>query len=1537
MTASGGPTTGNMTVKWLAPLTLNGSPLLNYSVVTATDGGAFGAPVTVGKVLKRILPCAGVSSCDFRVYATNGAGTSGPSNVANGTWAVPSKPTILTVTGGPAVGQMSMTVRSPASNGGKEVSGFLYDVQVNSTGGWTGPFAVTGAGPRTVGCSSILGSGGCSYRIYAVNDVGSSLPSAVLAGSWNLPKAPGLISVKPGPLAGGATIEWQGPGDTGGLAPSFSYEIAVDGGSFGPGASSLPSNPKKASVECPGTNNCSYRVTATNAKGAGPASNVMTTAFNPPGRIANPLATVTSVADLNLGSGTPTATVTWGAPPNTGGLAITGYDGRMCTANLGNCDETDSAWAAAPVVSLGNTTTWRIPCPAGLITCTFEVRAINSLGNGPWGAAARLTPFAVTNVVATTAAPAGNVTIIWTGPAEAGAGVVQIALYSCLTTSGCGNTSNWSNTGIAISGNPQTVTHNCGQGVSCTYRVVAIGSGGAGSSASSATSVAAGSTLPDAPSGLTASSHPSMIGAVNLGWTVPSNSGSFPVSDYVFQRSVNSGPFSAPISTGSTSLTYTDSGCGASNSCTYQVAAVTSAGTGSYSNTATAEGANVPSAPLNLQSSQGVSLGSVNLTWQAPLDNGGNAVMNYFVERSFDGGSTYPFSTSVGNVLSYTDLTCGVNVSCTYRVSADNSVGRSAPSNTATATGTSVNAPTSLTATTSTANGNFGPVPASNLGGVDLSWTASTTPGATYEFRVSTNGGLTFAAWSSTTGLQNAGPTSGTHLCTTTNTNTTCTYEVRAVVGIYASGPSNQATAAALTDHVAPAVTVTTPANNSAASSTTPTLSGAAGDAVGDSTTVTVAVKQGVSVVRTFNVTRSGATWTVGALDWAAGSPSSLADGTYTVQATQVDWAANTGSSNTNTFTVDTNAPVVSVTAPVNGQLYLSGTTTFNTGSLVNWSGSITGTASDAGSGVNNVRVSIRQGTGNYWNGTSFGSASEVLITATGTTSWSLAFPASNFPAGGAYTVRAVGTDNTLNVSSGTSKTFNLDYDPANAVFVATTGNDSSGTGLTPTSPKATIGAGLVVATTAARTWVVVASGSYGALSVSGATIGNARIVAGGFNSSTWLRAAPGTNTVTIAGSGTAVTVDAKTGETFQQLTISASSTGVTGDSTYGVRLINTSTGTQLERVIVSAAAGVNGTNGTAGTGNAGAASNGGGGGGACGNCGTRGAAGTSGAGVGGRNGSQGGLGAPNTNTTGDAGVNGILNGAGGGNGGAGGVSAGSCNDARGGAGGGRSTATTGGTAGSAGASGTVTLGTTNATWNGGANGGSGSAGGDGHGGGGGGGGGGDSGSFISCTGDAGAGGGGGGGGGGAGTGVGTGGTAAGGSFGVYVVGNSSATITNSTLTAANGGTGGTGGTGATATAGGNGGSGGNCDTGQEAGSGGGGGGGSGGGGAGGGGGGAAGPSITVYESGTLSVTFSGTNTLNKGTSPAGTGGAGGTGGTGGGAGTRGNNAVAENINSNGCYAGFNGAAGTSGTNGGAGNNGGSAALSSYIDSTSTP
>jgi Big-like domain-containing protein len=113
-------------------------------------------------------------------------------------------------------------------------------------------------------------------------------------------------------------------------------------------------------------------------------------------------------------------------------------------------------------------------------------------------------------------------------------------------------------------------------------------------------------------------------------------------------------------------------------------------------------------------------------------------------------------------------------------------------------------------------------------------------------------------------------------------------------------------------DWVAPAVTLTTPADNSFTKSTSVTLSGAAGTASGDSTTVNVEVYSGATVtgtpVLTRAVTRSTTTWST--------AVTTLGQGTYTARATQADSAGNTGTTATRTFTIDTTAPTrVSISA----------------------------------------------------------------------------------------------------------------------------------------------------------------------------------------------------------------------------------------------------------------------------------------------------------------------------------------------------------------------------------------------------------------------------------------------------------------------------------------------------------------------------------------------------------------------------------------------------------------------------------------------
>ncbi len=146
---------------------------------------------------------------------------------------------------------------------------------------------------------------------------------------------------------------------------------------------------------------------------------------------------------------------------------------------------------------------------------------------------------------------------------------------------------------------------------------------------------------------------------------------------------------------------------------------------------------------------------------------------------------------------------------------------------------------------------------------------------------------------------------------------------------------------------------------------------------------------------------------------------SNVANGsyTYTVAALRQNWRGI--ESARTAVAVAATAPVLNVTLPTSG-------TNYNTSS---WNGgcssAICGTAS-SGTGLANVKVSIRQGNGNYWSVSSFGSTSEVLNTATGTTNWSYAFPAAQFPADGTYTVRVVATDTAGNFTS-ISRTFVID------------------------------------------------------------------------------------------------------------------------------------------------------------------------------------------------------------------------------------------------------------------------------------------------------------------------------------------------------------------------------------------------------------------------------------------------------------------------------------------------------------------------------
>jgi hypothetical protein len=164
-------------------------------------------------------------------------------------------------------------------------------------------------------------------------------------------------------------------------------------------------------------------------------------------------------------------------------------------------------------------------------------------------------------------------------------------------------------------------------------------------------------------------------------------------------------------------------------------------------------------------------------------------------------------------------------------------------------------------------------------------------------------------------------------------------------------------------------------------------------------------------------------------------SYSGLADGPHTFDVRAVDAAGNQSAAASDTWTVDAEGPSATIDFPVVGSLYNNGG--YNAGCGSGSIGDICGTAfDDSGTGVSLVQVSIKR-SGDYWDGSGFSSATEVLLNAAGTTNWSYAFTSSNFPADGDYTFRVVVTDGVGN-SGSASTTLTMDNTPPAGIAVQT-------------------------------------------------------------------------------------------------------------------------------------------------------------------------------------------------------------------------------------------------------------------------------------------------------------------------------------------------------------------------------------------------------------------------------------------------------------------------------------------------------------------
>ena len=192
--------------------------------------------------------------------------------------------------------------------------------------------------------------------------------------------------------------------------------------------------------------------------------------------------------------------------------------------------------------------------------------------------------------------------------------------------------------------------------------------------------------VPGAPTSLSATVGSTT--SIDLSWTAPADNGGRVISGYKIEVSADSGTTWTVLvaTTGSTDTTYEHSGLTIGDTRHYRVSAINSVGTGAVSNTDSATTAAVPGAPTNLTATA-ISDSAINLSWTAPANNGGSAITGYKIERRLHRSDwTTPVATTGSTATTYSSTGLSKNSNYFHRVSAINTVGTGAASNTAGAT-----------------------------------------------------------------------------------------------------------------------------------------------------------------------------------------------------------------------------------------------------------------------------------------------------------------------------------------------------------------------------------------------------------------------------------------------------------------------------------------------------------------------------------------------------------------------------------------------------------------------------------------------------------------------------------------------------------------------------------------------------------------------------------------------------------------------------------------------------------------------------------
>ncbi len=484
-TVPGAPTIGTAIagnaraiVSFTAPTNTGGSAITGYTATCGTKS----ATGSASTITVTALPNGAAVTCN--VKATNAVGTGAASAASNSVIpaiTVPSAPTIGTATAGNARAIVSFT--APTNTGGSAITGYTATCGTKSATGTASPITVT----------ALPNGAAVTCNVKATNAAGTGAASAASNSITpaTVPSAPVIGTATAGNAS--ATVTFTAPTNTGGGV------ITGYAATCGAKSATSTSSPITVTTLTNGTA-VTCNVKAINAIGTGAASAASNSVI--------PAITVPAAPTIGTAAaGNASATVTFTAPTNTGGSAITGY-----TATCG----TQSANGVSSPITVSGL--------ANGVAVTCNVKAINAVGTGAASATSNgVTPAAATTVpgaptIGTAAAGNASVTVTFTAPTNTGGSAITGYTATCGTRSANGVSSP-----ITVSG----LTN--GVAVTCNVKAINAVGTGAASAASNSITPAAVTTVPSAPTIGTAVAGNA---SATVTFTAPTNTGGSAITGY---------------------------------------------------------------------------------------------------------------------------------------------------------------------------------------------------------------------------------------------------------------------------------------------------------------------------------------------------------------------------------------------------------------------------------------------------------------------------------------------------------------------------------------------------------------------------------------------------------------------------------------------------------------------------------------------------------------------------------------------------------------------------------------------------------------------------------------------------------------------------------------------------------------------------------------------------------------------------------------------------------------------------------------------